>query len=208
MNFAYKISKFNRNRKWKIFLDLIQPKAAEKILDLGFSDQEYSEFDNYLEKHYLYPENIIALSVEEPNEFKNRYPKVKALRYNGGKLPFSDKRFDIAWSNAVIEHVGSEQEQVIFLKELKRAANRVFITTPNRFFPIEVHTRIPILHWFPKRIFDFIIRKTNKKWATDGYMHLLSLSEIKKILAIAKIENYKIIKNKLFFFTLDYVIIF
>ena len=25
----------------------------------------------------------------------------------------------------------------------------MFLTTPNRWFPIEVHTRLPLVHWLP-----------------------------------------------------------
>jgi hypothetical protein len=28
-------------------------------------------------------------------------------------------------------------------------ANRVFVTTPNRWFPLEVHTLLPFAHWLP-----------------------------------------------------------
>jgi hypothetical protein len=33
--------------------------------------------------------------------------------------------------------------------ELCRVAARVFVTTPNRFFPLEVHTLLPFAHWLP-----------------------------------------------------------
>ena len=34
-----------------------------------------------------------------------------------------------------------------------------FITTPNRFYPIEFHTKLPLIHWLPKRIHRFILSK-------------------------------------------------
>jgi hypothetical protein len=34
--------------------------------------------------------------------------------------------------------------------ELCRVARRVFVTTPNRHFPLEVHTLLPFVHWLPK----------------------------------------------------------
>ena len=53
------------------------------------------------------------------------------------------------FSNAVIEHVGGRAEQRRFVDESLRVAPRAFVTTPNRWFPVEVHTRLPLVHWLP-----------------------------------------------------------
>ena len=76
MSIADKISSYNRNRKWRLFSESIYISNNVKVLDVGFSDKEYSQTDNYLEKHYLYSENITALGIDEPNEFCRRYPTV------------------------------------------------------------------------------------------------------------------------------------
>ena len=69
-------------------------------------------------------------------------------------LPFADRSFDIVFSNAVIEHVGDIERQRLFVAEALRVGRRVFLTTPNRWFPIEVHTRLPFVHWLPERAAD------------------------------------------------------
>ena len=33
-----------------------------------------------------------------------------------------------------------------------------FITTPNRFYPIDFHTKIPVIHWLPKNIHRLILK--------------------------------------------------
>ncbi|MBD3247803.1 SAM-dependent methyltransferase, partial [Candidatus Falkowbacteria bacterium] len=65
----------NRERKWNIFLKELDPSYNDSILDVGYSDKEYSKTDNYLEKHYPYKKKITALGVEELVEFPKRYPK-------------------------------------------------------------------------------------------------------------------------------------
>lgn len=176
-------------------------------MDVGFSDEEYSETDNFLEKIYPFPQNITALGIDTPVKFIDRYPEVKAIKYDGKRFPFKHKSFDICWSNAVLEHVGNRGEKVDFLKEIKRVAKSGFITTPNKYFPIEVHTRTPLFHYLPKRFFDKYLSLIGKKWATGSYMDLLSLKQIKALLHDAGISNYKIIKNRLIF-TLDFVVYF
>lgn len=87
---------------------------------------------------------LTALGVNAPKVFKERYPKVKAFQYDGNAFPFGDKEFDVCWSNAVIEHVGNIDKQQFFLSEVKRVAPKAFLTTPNRLFPIEVHTPVAL----------------------------------------------------------------
>lgn len=208
MSIANKISEFNRKRKWKIFNSLLKPNFDTTILDVGFSDEEYSQADNFLEKHYSHLNKVTALGVDVPDKFKRRYPEVKAVQYCGVKFPFKNIVFDICWSNAVIEHVGSRDNQLRFLREIKRVSKSFFITTPNKYFPVEVHTRVPLLHFLPKKIFDKFLRIIKKDWATGDYMNLLSLKELKKLLKEADIKNYKIIKDKFFFFTIDFIVYF
>ena len=202
-----KISELNRKRKWKLFLNLIKPDKDDTILDVGFNETEYSHVDNFLEKNYRYPEKITALGLKEAKEFAGRYPKVNTVKYDGRVFPFGDKSFDVCWSNAVLEHVGDREKQIFFIKEITRVSKSAYITTPNRFFPIEVHTRVPLLHYLPKKIFDKILPIFGKSWAAGNYMHLLSKKELEYILKEAGINSYRIIENKLFFFTLDFVII-
>ena len=52
----------------------------------------------------------------------------------------------------MIEHVGGEEEQRRFVAEALRVGRRAFITTPNRWFPVEVHTRLPLVHWLPDAV--------------------------------------------------------
>jgi len=61
-----------------------------------------------------------------------------------------DGAFDIGFSNAVVEHVaGGREGQRRFVGELCRVARRVYVTTPNRWFPLDPHTLLPFAHWLP-----------------------------------------------------------
>lgn len=178
-----------------------------RVLDVGYSDREISETDNFIEKYYPYQQMLTALGTESPVNFKRQYPAVKSVQYNGGTFPFADASFDVCWSNAVIEHVGGRKEQLLFLKEICRVARRAFITTPNRLFPVEVHTRTPLLHFLPQPLFERYLRLVGKEWATGSYMNLLSLSEMRGLLTEAGISEYTIVKNRLLGFVLDFIVI-
>ena len=52
--------------------------------------------------------------------------------------------FDIIYSSATIKHLGSFKNQLKFVKECAHIAKKkVFITTHNRFYPIDFHTKLP-----------------------------------------------------------------
>ena len=210
-SFAYRVSGFNRRRKWEIFLREFPPDPEHRVLDIGFSDREYSATDNFIEKHYPYRSRITALGVEAPAEFPERYPDVKVVQYDGREFPFEDKTFDIAWSNAVIEHVGRHEgrreAQALFLREIARVSKSAFVTTPNKRFPIEVHTRTPLLHWLPKPWFDRYLKLRGIDWAMGDYMDLLSMGELRRLLREAGITKYRIVQNRLLGLTLDFVVI-
>lgn len=207
VSIADKISEYNRKRKWRIFLQVIKPTAQMRVLDVGYSNHELAETDNFIEKHYPYPDMLTALGVETPVDFKRRYPAITCVQYNGGAFPFADASFDVCWSNAVLEHVGKTDAQLLFIKEISRVARRAFITTPNRYFPVEVHTRTPLLHLLPQTWFERYLRLVGKEWATGSYMNLLSLREIRGLLSEAGITEYTVIKNRLLGFVLDFIVV-
>ena len=101
---------------------------------------------------------------------RSAYRRIEANR----PLPFADKAFDIAVSNAVLEHVGSRPHQAAFVRELCRVAKTVFISVPNRYFPVEHHTAIPLLHFWT-RSFELACRWLGKaEWADESNLILMS----------------------------------
>ena len=211
MNFnsiIYKVSRNNRKKKYQLFFQELNPSETDTILDVGFTNVEYLVAANFLERNYSHLRNITALGIDGDDIFKQNYPEVKTVLYDGRIFPFDDKTFDIGWSNAVLEHVGNEEMQILFLKELSRTCKHLYFTTPNKFFPFELHTHLPLLHWLPKKMFDKLLTIFSyKTWATGDSLHLLSYCKLKKLLAKAGIENYKIHRNRFFGFTMDFSIV-
>ena len=102
------------------------------------------------EARYPWPAQITAVGLTELGRFAAAFPEVRAVRADGRELPFADAEFDLGFSNAVVEHVaGGREGQRQFVSELCRVARRVFVTTPNRRFPLDPHTLLPFVHWLP-----------------------------------------------------------
>jgi SAM-dependent methyltransferase len=143
----------SRERKLQLFLDLLQPGPETTVLDVGVTDAPFGagSTDNFFEALYPWPEQVTGVGRTELDRFAAAFPQVRAVRADGRDLPFANAEFDLGFSNAVVEHVaGGREGQRQFVHELCRVAQRVFVTTPNRRFPLEVHTLLPFVHWLPK----------------------------------------------------------
>ena len=157
MRLADSISLRSRERKLRLFLEELRPTADTTVLDVGADELGFGAGDgcatmNFFEELYPWPERITALGLHDGAGFRARYPRIPYVQGDACALPFEDGAFDIVFSNAVIEHVGGRDRQRQFVSEAIRVGRRVFITTPNRRFPIEVHTRLPLVHWLPDAV--------------------------------------------------------
>jgi SAM-dependent methyltransferase len=172
MRLADAISVRSRERKLRLFLDELQPTPQTSVLDVGADELGFGEGDgcgtlNFFEEHYPWPERITALGLHDGTGFRARYPGISYVQGDACDLPFDDGAFDVVFSNAVIEHVGGRDRQRKFVTEAIRVGRRAFITTPNRLFPVEVHTRLPLVHWLPDSLSHLAYRAAGKEFATD-----------------------------------------
>ncbi|MEO6788019.1 MAG: methyltransferase domain-containing protein [Chthoniobacteraceae bacterium] len=157
---SLRISHLARARNYRHFAEAMRPDERTEILDIGTCDELTPEA-NMLQQMHPHPARITCTSIGEGSGILAAYPGVRHERIEpGARLPFADGQFDIAFSNAVVEHVGSAIAQQTFVRELCRVSRRAYLAVPSRLFPIEHHTCLPLLHWFPKPWFRAILRRT------------------------------------------------
>jgi hypothetical protein len=152
LRLASRVSLWSRERKLSLFLELCKPGPETTVVDVGVTDAPFGagSSDNFFEALYPWPERITAVGPTELGRFVAAFPRVRAIRSDGRELPFADGEFDLGFSNAVVEHVaGGRAGQRRFVEELCRVAGKVFVTTPNRWFPFDPHTLLPFVHWLP-----------------------------------------------------------
>ena len=82
------------------------------------------------------------------------------------------------------------------------------ITTPNRNYPIDFHTRLPLIHLLPKKIHRSILVFFGEHYLSqERNLNLLTENDLINICRLNKINNFKIIKIKLFFLVSNLVLI-
>ena len=184
MRLADAISFRSRRRKFGLFMETMRPTAETTVLDVGVDDVGFGGGAgcgtlNFFEELYPWPDRITALGQHEGRAFSERYPAASYVQGDALELPFGDGEFDVVFSNAVIEHVGARPAQQRFVDELLRVARRAFVTTPNRWFPIEVHTRLPLVHWLPEAAAHRAYDLARKPWAKEN--HLLGPGDLEEL---------------------------
>ncbi len=199
-----------RREIFHCFLKEMTPEETDTILDIGVSDEDHPS-SNMFEKLYPYPHRITAVGIDNFNHLEKIYPGLTFVQADGRMLPFPDQTFDYVYSHAVLEHTGSRELQLKFLKEAFRVAIKgVFMTTPNRSHPIEFHTALPLLHYLPHSWYRKIYRLLGKRfYSTEENLNLLTAKELFTLAECLSNEkvNYKIRDTKFLFFSANLILI-
>lgn len=163
-----------RGRICELFMRVTKPGPSSKILDLGVTPDRSLPESNFFEKFYPYKDRLVAASIEDAGFLEEEYLGLKFVKIKDGRLPFADNEFDVLFCSAVIEHVGSREAQRNFLKEALRVSRQFFFTTPNRRFPIDFHTLLPLLHWLPQSVHQSALRRLGLDfWSKTENLNLL-----------------------------------
>ena len=197
---AVRLATAVRERMFQMFLAEFQPTRKDSVLDIGVtSDQSYSH-SNYFEALYPYKDRITALGMQDASFLQTQFPGVKFLLADALALPFADGSFDLVHSSAVLEHVGGRQNQARMIGECLRIARRgVCLTTPNRGYPIEFHTMLPLIHWLPAPIFRLIIRNLGYGvLAEEAHLNLVSERELYALAGAASGWRFRVASPRLF----------
>lgn len=170
---------------------------AHTILDVGATSEGAAKEANYFEELYPHKDRITAVGIEDASLLEKKYPGIKFIKIEPNKpLPFEDQSFDVVFSNAVIEHIVNENDRDFFVSELRRIGRAVFITTPNKWFPVEFHTGVPFVHWFTP-LFNWLLDavKVSSFYSTKN-LKLLSSSDLDRYSSKVH-EHAKVIKINL-----------
>jgi hypothetical protein len=171
----------SRTSRFRLFMSEMRPTPESNLMDVGVIDTAWRS-SNFFEANYPWPSQITAVSIDPVPTFQRHHPEVKVVIADGKNLPFPDQSFEIGFSNAVIEHVGSRDAQRRFVAEMLRTCRRVFIATPNARFPIDPHTLLPFLHWLPTGLWHRLLRAVgHESWADLNRLNPLDARALRSL---------------------------
>ena len=172
------------------------------ILDVGTTDDDSLSSSNYI----IYKFGDIKSKKSISNQkiynkfFDINYEKSITEKLSEKELNILSS--DIVISSATIEHVGNDYNKIMMIKNMGLLAKKYFvITTPNRFYPIDFHTKLPFIHFLPKNIHRAILKLIGMEFfSKEENLDLISYKQLKILLK--NVENFQIQIKRIKFFGL------
>ena len=131
----------NRQRKAAIIGDIARKYGLRTVLLVGAAVTGNPQ-DGIVEK--ALGQQLDVVSACNIVQVPLSWPSVVG---DARKLPYRLQSVDLVVSNAVVEHVGDESDQVTFVAEHHRVGRVWVLTTPNRWFPVEPHSFTLFRHY-------------------------------------------------------------
>jgi hypothetical protein len=200
---AYRMSCRSRQMKFDLFWREINPAPGSTMLNVGADPPVLAEV------HY----GGAAVGVEQPEQDERflalriiacnlRWENMRMYRdaYSGRgwrafvgdgcRLPFADQSIDVVFCNAVIEHV-PRALQPVMAGEIMRVGRSWFVTTPNFWFPLELHRRVPLFQFLPKAMQDAYDRRYRPLHEGD-VVNLLAAGDMRRLFPGATVFRQRV----------------
>jgi hypothetical protein len=177
-----------REQRYRLFEELCGLRPEDRIIDVGAGWGAALERFNTVNP-------IVAIDLKPDASQWLGSPNVTVLQADGTDLPFEDGEFDVGFSNSVIEHVPKEL-QPAFAAEMGRVAQRYYVQTPNRWFPIEPHYQLPFFQFLPERARKALNRRFTLGWQAKGEWEeitLLGARDLRRLFPEAEIHREKVL---------------
>lgn len=173
-----------RRARFALFLSLLGTLSGHsRILDIGGTQ----EFWTLMTGGDPGDVDITLLNIEHQAVTSEKFTSAVG---DARSMPqFPDRSFDVVFSNSVIEHVGSYENQKRMAGEVVRVGRRYFVQTPNKRFPLEPHFLFPWFQYLPS-------------WARAQLVHRFDVGWYKRIpdyeAAKAEVDSIQLLTRRQF----------
>lgn len=195
-----------RQKRMALFKNHLQQlKKPIKILDVG-------GYEDFWVNAGLANVSGIHITILNLEMRKSNYTNFEIIKGDGTNLSdFKNNSFDIGFSNSVIEHLYSREQQKKMAEEIVRVGRYHYVQTPNKYFFIEPHYLLPYFQFTPKNFRYFILTKTKlsrfKKWShKEAQQYLDEILLLSKKDMIALFPSSKLTKEKFMGMTKSFVV--
>jgi hypothetical protein len=131
-----------RSRRWEWFAGTFTDIESMSVIDLGGTAEAWRRAP--VRPAALHVVNLEPVAADVPGW-------IRIDQADACNLPayISDGRYDLVFSNSVIEHVGGHSQRQRFADTVHKLADRHWVQTPYRYFPIEPHWLCPGFQFLP-----------------------------------------------------------
>jgi hypothetical protein len=200
----YRLNLQSRAVKFNLFWDLLKPKRGDVVLNIGatpphlgmaltghqqLAAPEQPEQDPRWDNLTVFGVNIDQGNSISYATFHKRSDRI-GFTGDACNLPFEDKAIDIVFSNAVLEHVPQKMQQAM-AREIMRVGKKWFVTTPNYWFPYEMHHKLPFFQFLPARVQRYI-QLRYRTWPESEIISLLSARQMRRLFPVGNVETLRV----------------
>ncbi|MBL7147228.1 MAG: methyltransferase domain-containing protein [Nanoarchaeota archaeon] len=190
---SYASKKYLESRRLKAekiisILNKFKGLKDSSVLDIGVG---YGVITSELSKHC---KEIIGIDIVDARRSTGGYQFKKV---DGTILPFENNSFDIVISNQILEHVQDQKEHIDEISRVLKKGGICYFATPNKFWVIESHYKLPFLSMLPKSLANSYL-KIFRKDAVPYNINILSYNQILKLVSdkfLVKDFAFEVMKN-------------
>ena len=208
------ISGRSRAHRFHCFLEraaALHFKAAS-LLDIGGTVRYWTDRAALIPTGMFRSIDVANLDISEMTSMENGMT-IRAYRGDARiRTSFRQARYDVVFSNAVLEHVGNLGAQKEMADAIRAAGRYYFVQTPAKRFPLEPHFYVPFFPYLPLRLqtalhrnFDLGFMKKNPDWLGARIdcenTRLLGYAELASLF-----DDGEIIKERLFGLCKSYIV--
>lgn len=134
-----------RNRRSETFGRLFPDLAEMSVLDLGGTAVFWKRAPARPKSVHMI-NTVTDPDLEPGDESWLRLDVGDACDIPTGVL---DPRYDLVYSNSLIEHVGGHSRRMAFAEQVRTVGDEYWVQTPYRYFPVEPHWVAPGMQFLP-----------------------------------------------------------
>jgi Methyltransferase domain len=188
------ISTYFRNRRFGFFRQFFDQvteggKKSIRILDIGGTESYWQNMGFQLNAN----SEIVLLNLYEATVTEPGFTSIKGDACDLSSI--ADKSYDLVFSNSVIEHLYTKENQQAMANEVERVGKNYFIQTPNKYFPIEPHWVFPMFQFLPFKVKVFLTQHFNLGHMPKTNDSAKAIELVKEVRLISKREYLQLFKG-------------
>jgi hypothetical protein len=131
-----------RHRRWQWLAETFPELPEMSVIDLGGRVDTWDRLPGR-------PARVHVVNIDDPPVDVPDWAEVDHADACALPERIARRRYDLVFSNSVIEHVGGHERRLRFAEAVHALAGAHWVQTPYRYFPVEPHWLAPGLQFLP-----------------------------------------------------------